>query len=280
MSDPLDNVTPIPTGGTNTEEEQLGPQGQPKNTEEPAPSVKERQEAKARAEAEAKAKTQETEQGTTEETTEEDDEDKPLDTSKWGDYGDDEVTTSTLAVLQNSGVTPEEAKALLWDAVQSGDISKIDRDALVEKVGKAKATLILTGVRQNIENTQKQIDAVKKVTAEVAGGEANWKVAAAWAVKNIPADDLEELRGMLDKGGRSAKVAAQEIVEKYNTHPGNTSLNKSKTITPSGKGGEKLEPLTRQQYGQELLRANRRGASATELGVLLERRKLGKKQGI
>ena len=207
-------------------------------------------------------------------------EDTPLDTKVWGDAGSD-VANSVLETLQNSGVKPDEAKALLWDAVQEGDPSKIDRDALVEKVGKAKATLIMAGVNGVIRDNKERLEAVQKVTFDVAGGEANWKTAAAWAVKHIPENDLEELRGMLDKGGRSAKVAAQEIVEKYNKDPKNTSLNKGKTITPGGKPSTKVEnPLSRAQYGAELDRAHNRRAGPAEFAALKARRDAGKKLGI
>lgn len=204
----------------------------------------------------------------------------PLDTKVWGDAGSD-VANSVLETLQNSGVKPDEAKALLWDAVQTGDPSKIDRDALVEKVGKAKATLIMAGVNGVIRDNKERLEAVQKVTFDVAGGEANWKTAAAWAVKNIPENDLEELRGMLDKGGRSAKVAAQEIIEKYNGDSRNTSLNKGKTITPGGKPSTKVEnPLSRAQYGAELDRAHNRRAGPSEFAALKARRDAGKKLGI
>lgn len=264
----------------------LGTKEEPKTTERnpqdgPPPSAQERK-AAAEAKAAADKAAQEEVEGKSKEKPgdevpgdEPDDEDKPLDTTVWGDAGSD-VANSVLETLQNSGVSTTDAKALLWDAVEKGDASKIDRDALVEKVGKAKATLIMAGVKDVIRENKERFDAVQATTFEVAGSAENWKVAAAWAGKNIPADDLEELKVMLDKGGRSAKVAAQEIVEKYNKDPKNTSLNKGKTITPGGKGATKLEPLSRLQYGQELERAHRRGASPAEFAALRARRNAGK----
>ena len=258
----------------------LGTKEEPKTTERnpqdgPPPSAQERRAAADKAaQEEVEGKSKET-PGEEVPGDEPDDEDKPLDTAVWGDAGSD-VANSVLETLQNSGVTTTDAKALLWDAVEKGDASKIDRDALVEKVGKAKATLIMAGVKDVIRENKERFDAVQATTFEVAGSAENWKAAAAWAGKNIPADDLEELKVMLDKGGRSAKVAAQEIVEKYNKDPKNTSLNKGKTITPGGKGATKLEPLSRLQYGQELERAHRRGASPAEFAALRARRNAGK----
>lgn len=210
------------------------------------------------------------------------DDDAELDKAAWGDVDtSDEVTYSTLQLLQNSGVKPEEAKAMLWDAVQAGDPTKIDRDALVEKVGKAKATLILSGVNANIQATKDKIKEVSTIVHEASGGEAAWVKARTWAAKNIPESELEEFRGMLDKGGNTAKFAAREIISKYNADPKNTSLNASgNTIKPGGKGGSKLEPMTRREYGLALDKlANRRGTES-QRAELLERRKLGKAKGI
>lgn len=209
-----------------------------------------------------------------------DDEGKELDTSVWGDTGD-EVGNSVLQTLQNSGVSTEEAKALLWDAVEAGDPTKVDRDTLVEKVGKAKATLIMAGIENVTSRNNAKIAEVTKVANETAGGEANWKKASAWAVKNLAADELDELRNMLDKGGRQAKFAAGEIVARYNDDPKNTALQAgSKQVQPDGKAGKAIEPMTRRDYGIALDKLHRRGGTPTEFAALKAQRQAGIKAGI
>lgn len=205
---------------------------------------------------------------------------KELDTSVWGDTGDD-VGNSVLQTLQNSGVSTEEAKALLWDAVEAGDPTKVDRDALVEKVGKAKATLIMAGIENVTGKNNAKIAEVTKVANDTAGGEANWKKASAWAVKALPADELDELRNMLDKGGRQAKFAAGEIVARYNDDPKNTALQAgTKQVQPDGKAGKAVEPMSRRDYGNALDKLHRRRGTPAEFAALKAQRQAGIKAGI
>lgn len=234
--------------------------------------------AKEKAEAEAAAAAENGEDG--EDGDDDEDENKELDTSVWGDTGD-EVGNSVLQTLQNSGVSTEEAKALLWDAVEAGDPTKVDRDALVEKVGKAKATLIMAGIENVTSRNNAKIAEVTKVANETAGGEANWKKASAWAVKNLKADELDELRNMLDKGGRQAKFAAGEIVARYNDDPKNTALNAGGgQVKPDGKGGNAVQPISRREYGEALDKLHRRRGTPAEFAALKAQRQAGIKAGI
>lgn len=294
----IENAQPINGGNNGVKEDdtpditQQAPGQTPKTTGTPPPTTAERQEAKAAKEAADAAAQAEIEGKKPEEPGAEipgdepkdkpADDDAELDTTQWGDIDkSDEVTYSTLQLLQNSGVTPADAKAMLWDAVEAGDPTKIDRDALVEKVGKAKATLILAGVNAHIEDTSKRIRDVKAVVVEVAGSSENWDKVRQWAQKGIPAADLDEYRAMIDKGGKSAKFAAAEIVEKYNADAKNSSIGTKKAITPGTKPtGTKLEPLSRREYGLALDKAHNRRAKPAEIAQLRARRNLGIQQGI
>lgn len=285
----LDNVKPVNGGSTEPTDDQIQNGVAPKGVDssEPAKSTAERKAEQAAKEAadkeaaeaiEGKQVVKDDEPPAGGDEAPKDDEDKDLDTSVWGDSGN-EIANSVLQTLQNSGVTPTDAKALLWDAVEKGDPALVDRDALVEKVGKAKATLIMAGVENVVYQNAKAVAEVTSIATEAAGGEANWNKAREWAKKNIPAKELEELRVMFDRGGRQAKFAAQDIVDRYNSDEKNTSLNTSKQITPSGKGGTTVKPLSRREYGIALSKLGI-NASEAERASLLQRRKLGKQQGI
>lgn len=297
----LDNVTPAggnaaPGAAQVNDDDQPPVQNAPTDGADPTsqdgppPSVAERKaakEAKEAAEKAAKEKAdaeaasaEDDENGEGEGEGEDDDEGKELDTSVWGDTGD-EVGNSVLQTLQNSGVSTDEAKALLWDAVEAGDPTKVDRDALVEKVGKAKATLIMAGIENVTSRNNAKIAEVKKVASETAGGEANWSKASAWAVKNLPADELDELRNMLDKGGRQAKFAAGEIVARYNDDPKNTALQAgTKQVKPDGKAGSNVQPISRREYGDALDKLHRRRGTPAEFAALKAQRQAGIKAGI
>lgn len=263
-----------PTEGANPETKNGPP---PTNAERRA--AKEAKEAAEKEAADKKAADGEAEAGDPEDTSDEDDA-KELDTSVWGDAGDD-VANSVLQTLQNSGVSTEDAKALLWDAVEAGDPSKVDRDALVDKVGKAKATLIMAGIENVTDRNNKRVAEVSSIAHESAGGEDNWKKATKWAIEKLPANELDELRGMLDKGGRQAKFAANEIVARYNDDPKNTSLTAGKAqLKPDAKGGVKVEGISRREYGVRLDKLHRKGGSEAEFNALRAQRQAGKKQGI
>lgn len=291
----LDNVTPVNSQSTETNDQpvvndNVQVPAKPAAPATPPPSNAERAEAKAAKEAaEKKAKEKADAAAAAEDANSEDDpnaaaenedEDKELDTAVWGDAGD-EVANSVLSTLQNSGVTTDEAKALLWDAVEAGDPTKVDRDALVEKVGKDRATLIMAGIENVTSRNNARIEEVTTIANETAGSKENWSKATKWAVSKLPEGELNELRDMLDKGGRQAKFAAGEIVARYNADPKNTALTAGKNqIKPDGKATSALQPISRREYGELLDKAHRTRAGEAAIQQLRARRELGKKQGI
>lgn len=289
----LDNVTPA-GGNAAPGAQQLSAEGaepDPAPAPDPEPNQpplsnaarkaeKERAEAEAEGDGEGEGETPDPEADPKAALEEANKDEAELDTEVWGDMGDD-VANSVLQTLQNSGVTTEDAKALLWDAVEAGDPAKVDRDALVEKVGKAKATLIMAGVENVTTRNNAKLEEVTKIAHESAGGKDNWTKATKWAHDNMPKEEVSELRDMLDKGGRQAKFAAKEIVERFNADPKNTSLTAGKNqVTPDSKAGKAVEPISRRQYGVELEKLHRKGGSEAEFNALRARRAEGQKQGI
>lgn len=207
------------------------------------------------------------------------DDDKDLDTNVWGTTGDD-VGDSVLQLLQNSGTTPETAKALLWDAVQAGDATKIDRDALVEAVGKTKATLIMAGMENYVGGIAKRAAEVTQVINEAVGGNENWKAIRDWAKEHISEDAMVDYADMIDKGGRKAALAAKDLKEQYEA-AGHTFAESTEQVTPSGKPKPEVqEPLTKREYFEKLDKLNRSGKLTEELSSkLFKQRQLGIAQG-
>lgn len=277
----LDN-TSTEDSGKNAEGNSIeNGEAQGTNEQGPPPTNAERAAARAAKEAEKKSKEESDDpDAQTPEDASEEDEEKPLDTSVWGDTGD-EVANSVLQTLQNAGVSTEEAKALLWDAVSEGDPKKVDRDALVEKVGKAKATLIMAGVENVTDRNNKRIAEVSEIAHEAAGGKDNWTKATKWARDKLKKDDLNEIRDMLDKGGRQARFAAAELVDLYNADPNNTALAAGKSqIAPDGKSTATIKGISRREYGEMLDKLHRKGGTPAEFSALSARRAAGQKQGI
>lgn len=210
----------------------------------------------------------------------EDNSSKELDTSVWGKTGD-EVGDSVLKMLQDSGISPEDAENLLLDPVKQGDTSKIDREALAAKLGKETATLVMAGVENVVDRTKARQEEVKKKVVDAAGGEQNWEKASNWAINTLSEKEVTELRQMLDQGGKQADFAAREIVNRYNEDPNNTALNAGKAIQgDSNTKGKKVKGLSRLQFGIEMDRAYKRGASDKEMDALRAQRREGRKQGL
>ena len=205
-------------------------------------------------------------------------EENALDTTVWGDTGS-EVGNSTLTLLQNADVSTEEAKALLYDAVVAGDISKIDQEALEAKVGKAKATLILTGVKGFIQETADKNAAIKEVVYDAAGGEDTWNTLTDWAKASNT--DISEYASMIDAGGAQARFAVQEITGLYNADPKNTAITAgTKRVEPSrGGAAPAVKPITRAEFVEQLDAAHAAGDQKA-VDRIKAARKAGRAQGI
>jgi len=206
----------------------------------------------------------------------------PLDEDVWGSTGH-EVADSVLQMLQNADVSPDDAKVLLFDAVQAGDLTKIDKAALEEKVGATKATLILAGVTtfvndKNARNTQIVAD-----IKTAAGGEENWAKMAAWGKANLPDADLVQYRGMIDGGGAQARFAVAEIAAKYNADDANTTLDTASGSAPlSGDAGPagSARATSRKDYVAELTKAHRNREPEAVLSEITAARHRGRAQGL
>ena len=198
-----------------------------------------------------------------------DKENAPLDIETWGSTGH-EGGDAVLGLMQNAGVTPDEAKALLFDAVTAGDLSKIDRTALEAKIGKDKTVLVLAGAKSFLEDKAAKNALIVKDIKGVAGGEENWQKVAAWAKAgggSISDDQMSEYIGMIDNGGAQARFAASELVSAYNADDKNTTLT-AQGAAPVIEGDTSNTPggrsLTRNEYAAEVAKLHRRGRLPTD----------------
>lgn len=202
-----------------------------------------------------------------------------LDTSKWTST-DDDVGDNVLLLLQTSGVEPDVAKSLLYDAVVAGDPTKIDRDSLVEKVGKVNASLILAGVENFIARNNAKSDAITATVHDAVGGKDNWTKVAEWSGKNIDADKRTELAVMIDAGGAQAKFAATELLNMYNADEKNTSLGSTTRIEGDAKAPDTGRAIDRRTYATELEKAHRNGANPAVIAEIQAARVRGRQRGL
>jgi hypothetical protein len=208
------------------------------------------------------------------------DKDAELDVTVWGDTGS-QIGNDVLAMLQNSGVSTADAKALLYDAVEAGDITKIDQAALAEKVGKHAAAIIMSGTKSFIAESATKNAASVQAVHDAAGGKDNWDKAAKWASTSIEESVLAEYRPMIDKGGPSARFAVGEILKAYNSADGNTTLVNAASPRAEATATTKTSDVgtTRAEYTAALEKAERTKASPQERARIQAARVLGRKQG-
>lgn len=212
--------------------------------------------------------------------TSENDDDKPLDQDVWGTTGD-EVGDNVLALLQNSGLSVDDAKSLMYDAVQGGDVTKIDRAALEARVGKRNASLIMAGTENFIHRNTKKAETILNEVHTSVGGKDNWDAVTSWARESLSEAELTGYRELIDAGGAKARFAAQDLANRFNGDSKNTTLNTSDAeITGDSRAASQSTALTKAQYIEAMTAADKRGATPTEIAEIRAARQRGRAKGI
>lgn len=185
--------------------------------------------------------------------------------TEYPDYGDTNAN-AVVELLKEAKVTAEEAHALFATAVDTGDFSTVDHAKLVEKLGKAKADLVLLGVQSYYNVTTAKVQATVTAVHNEVGGEANYKKILTWArakanTDKAFAEQASELNKMFDLGKTSAVIAGRELAKLYEKDAGNSSLVRKQitgdgAVTTSGSGGEYI---SRNDYLEKVKVAQAKG---------------------
>ena len=185
----------------------------------------------------------------------------------------------TLTYLQGTGISQEDAKALLFEAVQTQDLSKIDKEKLAEKVGgEAAANIIMRGMQSHIDELKAKAAEVLGILDAEVGGNANWQKIRTWAHGKLTKAEIAEYIGMIDKGGRFAKLAAKDLKERYVADGNSDPQNKEVTPNANGQGkvDNNTQPLSRREYFETLERHQRKGTLTPEVRQTLLKRRQAK----
>lgn len=212
-----------------------------------------------------------------------DDDDNDDDGLKWDDVQrtGDEVADSVLSELQEAGISTEDAKALIYDPLlEHGDPTKIDRDALIEKVGKARANLVMAGIENYVGRNNAAAEEAVGIVYETAGGKEGWEKVAAWARENVSDKDRADLNALMDQGGRKASFAASEYVRMHNEAEGTTSVGRGETLEGDAKAGDVGEAISRVEYAERMEKAHRLGPKPGEIAAIQRARERGRKKGL
>ena len=214
---------------------------------------------------------------------EESDEDEEVD-SEYTEY-EHPALKQAVNLLKEAEISVEDANAIFAEAVESGDITKIDKKALVEKLGQDKADVVLV-LAESYYNTQfSKFKAIKDEAFSLTGGEENFNSMTEWAKEKAKADpefakDLSEFRAMLDSNQpRAIKAAISELFEIYKQDP-DTTIEADLTVGDKAASTAGVEPLSRSEYINLVEKAHREGNYEQVRASLWARRSAGKKKGI
>ncbi|MGK7754384.1 hypothetical protein [Roseovarius sp. C03] len=215
--------------------------------------------------------------------TEDDKADKPLDAVTWGSTGH-AAADEALRIIQNVGLSTDDAQDLLLDAAMSRDPSKVDQKALTAKIGPRRTKAIMEAL-ETFSNDMRPRD--ERISNEVwqfsNGPKALEQLIQQGSEKLSPA----EMQGYLieiGKGGASAQRAVERLqatvkgegvsldrqvhTEQYSApkaapQPGQTKGITSKAYVTAMEAlhgnGSRLSFETREQREQELREARRIG---------------------
>lgn len=172
-------------------------------------------------------------------------------------YGDD-TADAVIDMLKESNVTPAEADDIFRKAVEEGTLEGIDWAKLEEKMGKAKASLVKTGVTDYYNRVNEGVKAVTEAVFSVVGSKENFDVVAKWAQAKETAEpafakELESYRKMLDSNNpTTAKLAADALLKAFNADPKNSSLDVKRVDGDKAPTENGFVALSRADYIKEL----------------------------
>ena len=155
----------------------------------------------------------------------------------WEDTGS-ETGNAVLDMLKSSGVAQDEAKAMMYDAIVEGDLSKLDTAALKEKLGDSQAFLAEQGIKSYLAERKADVAAATAEVHDLVGGEDAWVKVRDWVndPSNMKAETLTDYAEMIDKGGAQRRFAIQEMKAAFEGAPDNSDL------APSREEGQSSAP--------------------------------------
>lgn len=123
------------------------------------------------------------------------------------------------SILADAKVTEADAFKIFGKAVESLNLADVDMKALTEKVGEAKAQLVVAGMTQWYNTVAAGYIATQQAVHKAFGGEQGWEAAKSFFQSKESDPAVKELKGMLDKGGIHAELAIERMVKMYTSDP-------------------------------------------------------------
>lgn len=134
----------------------------------------------------------------------------PLDAAVWGNIGHagaDEV----LRMLQNSGLSTDDAVDLLGDAAMSRDPGKVDQKALTAKIGPRRAKAVMEGLEAFSRDMRPRDERISNDVYQHTNGPHNLQRLIAQAEAKMPWQQVQGYINEMGKGGASAQRAVEAL---------------------------------------------------------------------
>lgn len=181
---------------------------------------------------------------------------------EWMAYNDKAID-GVQSILQEEGVTADEADVFLQSVLETGNIDPEQEKALIERLGESKAALVIAGTKDFYDRALEKVNATTELVHNEFGGEDNFNVVSKWAQeteKTNPefADKLNTIRHMFDIGGFAAEAAAKELNVMYNNDPG-TSTPNPELLAGDTTNAQAVESITRSDYLSAVKKARDKG---------------------
>lgn len=174
---------------------------------------------------------------------------------------DDPSLNAALGLMKAAGMTAEKLAEHFGEAINTGDLSKIDREALNKEIGEDKAELVMAGVTKwSADAGAATLEAARQVQQSVGGAE-NWAKMTAWAKQAAKSDpalkkEIQGITDMLNGNAVARKLGAQEFKRLYNADKNNVTLG-GKTVEGDAPAKEKIKPMTGTEAYQAKEKLNR-----------------------
>ena len=208
---------------------------------------------------------------------------------------DSKEFNAAIGLMKAGGMTPAEAALVFDEAAQTGDMTKVDMELLVEKVGEDNAKLIMAGFNSYAEAEGQAVLQRSMAIQDAVGGPDNWAKMRAWARGKAPGDEaftkkVTDLTALLNGDSQvAAELAAKEFMGMYNADANNSTVAPTPTkevdvmATPAVQTKSTVEPLGVRAYSEAVMdaNANLRGAALNaKLAELSRARAAGRAQGM
>lgn len=201
---------------------------------------------------------------------------------------------AAINLMKAGGMEAAEASAIFETAANTGDLSTVDREALVEAIGEDQAALVMAGFTRYVETTGQVLLQKAKNLHDAVGGSENWSKMTQWARKEaatnpeMKAKVLEITEAINSDNSFIASSAAKEFAAMYNASPKNNTLEAKvaqvdvtgKLVTPAA---PTVTPLTARVYSEGVEDANRTMSGAAlnaRLAELSKGRQAGRQAGL